>query len=87
LGLHLCWTTELKYQWVLINLLENYLWLLSFMLNLFQYLILSYIDKLKYKSFNSGFSFINSSLYANFLIVFSFKSISILIKLLIIIIS
>jgi hypothetical protein len=53
LGLHLCWTTELKYQWVLINLLEN-LWLLSFMLNLFQYLILSYIDKLKYKSFNSG---------------------------------
>jgi hypothetical protein len=50
LGLHLCWTTELKYQWVLINLLENYLWLLSFMLNLFQYLILSYIDKLKYKS-------------------------------------
>jgi hypothetical protein len=71
----------------LINLLENYLWLLSFMLNLFQYLILSYIDKLKYKSFNSGLlSFINfnSSLYANFLIVFSFKSISILIKLLII---
>jgi hypothetical protein len=60
LGLHLCWTTELKYQWVLINLLENCLWLLSFMLNLFQYLILSYIDKLKYKSFNSGLlSFIN----------------------------
>jgi hypothetical protein len=52
--------------------------LLSFMLNLFQYLILSYIDKLKYKSFNSGLlSFINFnfSLYANFLIVFSFKSI------------
>jgi hypothetical protein len=60
---------------VLINLLENYLWLLSFMLNLFQYLILSYIDKLKYKSFNSGLlSFINFnfSLYANFLIVFLF---------------
>jgi hypothetical protein len=75
LGLHLCWTTELKYQWVLINLLENCLWLLSFMLNLFQYLILSYIDKLKYKSFNSGLlSFINFnfSLYANFLIVFLF---------------
>jgi hypothetical protein len=44
------------------------------MLNLFQYLILSYIDKLKYKSFNSGLlSFINfNSLYANFLIVFLF---------------
>jgi hypothetical protein len=45
------------------------------MLNLFQYLILSYIDKLKYKSFNSGLlSFINFNLrlYANFLIVFLF---------------
>jgi hypothetical protein len=36
----------IEISWVLINLLENYLWLLSFMLNLFQYLILSYIDKL-----------------------------------------
>jgi hypothetical protein len=84
MGLHLCWTTELsmgfdKSTWKLFMLL-------SFMLNLFQYLILSYIDKLKYKSFNSGllgFINFNFSLYANFLIVFSFLKL-ILIKLLII---